>query len=67
VSEVRHLPVPEAEPFMTREQFAEMLAVHVATVDRMIAAGMPSLAYGRRVRRIQPSRAMAWIRERQAA
>jgi hypothetical protein len=29
----------------------------------MIASGMPSVKWGKRIRRIQPSKAIAWIRQ----
>lgn len=64
---VRALPVPEPERYMTRAQLAEHMAVSVATIDRMVAEGMPSETWGRRSRRFRPSIAVAWARERRIA
>lgn len=61
------LPVAESERYVTRDQLAELMNVSVATIDRMVAEGMPSETWGRRVRRFRPSVAMAWLRSRNMA
>jgi phage terminase Nu1 subunit (DNA packaging protein) len=66
-SDVRHLPVPEPERYLTRQQFADLFGCSVTTVDKMIGAGMPSVLWGKRVRRIRASEALAWVRDRQQA
>jgi hypothetical protein len=38
--------------------------VSLATVDRMVAEGMPSVTWGRRTRRFRPSVAIAWAEDR---
>lgn len=63
-SNVSAIPVPEAERYVTRDQLAELMGVHVATVDRMVGEGMPSETWGRRARRFRPSVAIAWARQR---
>lgn len=56
------LPVPEPEPYVTRERLAEMMGVHVNTVDKLRKQGMPSETWGLRARRFKPSVAIAWAR-----
>lgn len=64
MSDVRAIPVPEPERYVDRAELARIMGVHVATVDRMVAQGMPSETWGRRTRRFRPSIAIAWARER---
>lgn len=64
VSNVRSIPVPETEPYVDRRRLAEIMGVSVPTVDRMVAAGMPSETWGMRARRFRPSVAIAWARTR---
>ncbi len=52
------------EPYVSRCELARLMGVSVATVDRMVADGMPSVTWGRRTRRFRPSVAMAWAVER---
>ena len=61
------LPAPEPERYRSRAELAELMGVSVATVDRMVADGMPSETWGRRTRRFRPSVALAWARSRQYA
>jgi hypothetical protein len=35
-------PVVQPEPYLDRKQLAELMGVSVATIDRMVRAGMPS-------------------------
>ena len=60
----RDAAVPEAERYLTRVQLAEVMGVGVATIDRMVAEGMPSETWGIRARRFRASAALAWARER---
>ena len=59
----------EAERYVTRRQLAEIMGVHVNTIDRLVRDGMPSETWGVRARRFRPSVAIAWAstRERSAA
>lgn len=50
----------KVERYVTRRELAEIMGVHVNTIDRMAAAGMPSETWGRRTRRFLPSQAIAW-------
>jgi phage terminase Nu1 subunit (DNA packaging protein) len=52
------------EPYVSRCELARLMDVSVATVDRMVAEGMPSVTWGRRTRRFRPSIAIAWAAER---
>lgn len=61
------IPVPATERYVSRAELAEMMAVSVKTVDRLVAAGMPSETWGMRTRRFLPSRALAWARARDVA
>lgn len=53
-----------AEPYVSRYELARLMGVSVATVDRMVADGMPSVTWGRRTRRFSPSTAIGWAAER---
>lgn len=59
---VSAIPVPEPERYVSRTELARIMGVSVDTVDRMVAAGMPSETWGRRTRRFRPSTALAWAR-----
>lgn len=61
---VRGLPVPEPEPYVTRRQLADAMGVSLRTIDTFIAEGIPSETWGIRSRRFQLSRALAWARAR---
>ena len=62
---VHGLPVRTTERYISRDELAKLMGVSVATVDRMVAEGMPSERWGMRVRRFLPSRALAWARTRE--
>ena len=49
-----------SERYVARSELAAIMGVSVATIDRMVAAGMPSVTWGRRTRRFRPSVALAW-------
>lgn len=67
MSEVRSIAVPpDAEPFVDRKELAGKMGVSVDTVDRLVKAGMPSVTWGRRLRRFKASVAMQWANEYQA-
>ena len=55
-----------AEPYVDRKQLAKTMGVSVATIDRMVRAGMPSETWGLRSRRFQVSAALAWAQARRA-
>jgi hypothetical protein len=57
-------PVSLAEPYVDRKELALIMGVSVATVDRMVRAGMPSETWGLRSRRFKPSLALAWAQQR---
>lgn len=63
MNDVRSLPAVEVERYVSRVELAELMCVSVATVDRMVAQGMPSVTWGRRTRRFKPSVALQWARE----
>lgn len=63
----RHLEHQHAERYVSRAELARIMGVSVATVDRMVAEGMPSVTWGRRTRRFKPSVAIAWAAERRAS
>lgn len=52
----------ELERYRTRRELASIMGVSVATIDRMVQAGMPSEVWGLRARRFLPSEAVAWAR-----
>lgn len=52
------------EPYVSRYELARLMGISVATVDRMVAEGMPSVTWGRRTRRFRPSAAIDWAAER---
>lgn len=55
------------ERYVARTELAVIMGVSLATVDRMVAEGMPSVTWGRRTRRFRPSAAIAWALERKRA
>jgi phage terminase Nu1 subunit (DNA packaging protein) len=61
-ADVIGLPVPEPERYVGREEMAQLMGVHICTLDRMVRDGMPSETWGRRTRRFRPSLAIAWAR-----
>src|SRR6202035_4424536 len=48
------------ERYVARAELAAIMGVSLATVDRMVAEGMPSVTWGRRTRCFRPSAAIAW-------
>ncbi|HTC59387.1 MAG TPA: hypothetical protein VK691_04630 [Solirubrobacteraceae bacterium] len=52
------------ERYVGRRELAEIMGVSLATVDRMVGEGMPSVTWGRRTRRFRPSAAISWASER---
>ena len=52
------------ERYVTRVELAAIMGVSLATVDRMVAEGMPSVTWGRRTRRFRASVAIAWAEDR---
>jgi hypothetical protein len=60
-------PIAVPEPYVDRKQLADLMGVSVATIDRMVRAGMLSETWGIRSRRFQPSLALAWARARELA
>jgi hypothetical protein len=46
------------ERYVARAELAAIMGRSLATVDRMVAEGMPSVTWGRRTRRFRPSAAM---------
>jgi len=64
--DARRWSLPTAiEPFVSRYELAQLMGVSVATVDRMVIEGMPSVTWGRRTRRFRPSVAIGWAAERE--
>lgn len=51
-------PIPDE--LVTRQELAEIMRVSVPTIDRMRAAGMPAVTWGRRLVRFRVREAMAW-------
>lgn len=62
---VKGLPTTELECYVDRKQLADIMGVSIATIDRMVAHGMPSVTWGRRTRRFKPSAALAWAHAQQ--
>jgi phage terminase Nu1 subunit (DNA packaging protein) len=56
-------PVPDE--LVTRDELAEIMRVSVPTIDRLRREGMPSVTWGRRLRRFRVRDAMAWAEEQQ--
>jgi hypothetical protein len=53
-----------AERYVSRAELAALMGVSLATVDRLVAEGMPSVTWGRRTRRFRASVAISWASER---
>jgi hypothetical protein len=63
-SALRPLAHIATERYVSRVELAAIMGVSLATVDRMVAEGMPSVTWGRRTRRFRPSVAIAWAEDR---
>jgi excisionase family DNA binding protein len=65
---VQGLPVqpasPKNEPYISREELAELMGVSVRTITNLVREGMPSKTFGLRVRRFRASTALAWANAR---
>jgi phage terminase Nu1 subunit (DNA packaging protein) len=48
------------ERYVRRDELAAIMGVSIATIDRLVLAGMPSVVWGARTRRFLPSEAIAW-------
>jgi hypothetical protein len=48
------------ELYVSRDRLAEIMDLSLRSIDRMVMLGMPSETWGLRVRRFQPSVALAW-------
>lgn len=59
---VTPLSTAEPERYVSRAELTDLMGVSTKTVDRLVAAGMPSETWGRRTRRFRPSTALAWAR-----
>jgi len=65
VSKMQPAGCPDGqERYVTRRELADLMGLHVRTIDKMVQAGMPSETWGRRTRRFQASKAVAWARDR---
>jgi predicted DNA-binding transcriptional regulator AlpA len=61
--DVANIRAPER--YLSRAELAATMGLSLATVDRMVAEGMPSVTWGRRTRRFRPSAALSWASERE--
>jgi phage terminase Nu1 subunit (DNA packaging protein) len=59
--------VASFERYVDRRELAEIMGVHVNTIDKLTAEGMPSETWGMRARRFLPSEAIAWAKQRSIA
>jgi phage terminase Nu1 subunit (DNA packaging protein) len=56
-----------AERYVSRAELAVLMGVSLATVDRLVAEGMPSVTWGRRTRWFRASVAISWASEQRRA
>lgn len=61
---VQGIPTREVEPYINRQELATLMGVSVRTVDRLTREGMPSVRWGRRIRRYKASTALGWAKAR---
>jgi phage terminase Nu1 subunit (DNA packaging protein) len=54
----------EVPDLVTRQELADIMRVSIATVDRLIAAGMPTIRFSPGTVRLDRHRAMMWAAER---
>lgn len=66
VSRTPDRPTLRGERYVGRRDLAWLMGVSVATVDRMVRAGMPSETWGMRARRFLPSEALTWAARRES-
>lgn len=64
VSRTPDHPALNGERYVGRRELARLMGISVATVDRMVRAGMPSETWGMRTRRFLPSEALVWAVQR---
>lgn len=64
VSRTPDRPAHYGEGYVGRRELARLMGVSVATIDRMVRAGMPSETWGMRTRRFLPSQALTWAVQR---
>lgn len=60
---VHGLPTQDREEYLTRAELAAELKVHVTTIDRWRADGMPSKPWGPRIRRFLMSEVEKWLED----
>jgi hypothetical protein len=67
--EIRAVSVQGSAPerYVARVELAEIMGLSLATIDRMVSEGMPSVTWGRRTRRFRPSVAISWASGRERA
>jgi phage terminase Nu1 subunit (DNA packaging protein) len=54
------IQIRSVEAWITRKELASLMGVSVRTVDRLTAAGMPSVTWGSKTRRYRASQAIHW-------
>lgn len=59
---LHEIPTLQNEPYVTRAELARLMGISVASVDRLVVKGMPSVLWGKRTRRFRPSIALQWAR-----
>jgi phage terminase Nu1 subunit (DNA packaging protein) len=57
------IQIRSVEAWITRRELADLMGVSVRTIDRLTAAGMPSVTWGRKTRRYRASIAQQWARD----
>jgi hypothetical protein len=57
-------PARIPERYVSRAELARFMGVSLATIDRLVVEGMPSVTWGRRTRRFHASAAVDWAAER---
>jgi hypothetical protein len=65
------LPRPESgagpiERYVTGPELGRVMGLSLSTINRMLAAGMPSVSWGVRTRRYRPSECIAWAAARES-
>lgn len=64
MNDLRRLPAPAPERYVTRREIAQLMGIGLTTLDAFVKAGMPAETWGLRSRRFLPSEAIAWARAR---
>ena len=63
MAEIFEFPGREPEPYVSRQQLAEVMGISVDRLDYLVRLGLPSQTWGLRRRVFRVSVALAWAKQ----